>query len=105
MAFGISRDELENFKKRAQAGEVALITHYWYDERFPQYKTVTKAGCSDVSRLIEWGQQYGLKKEWIHYREGLPHFDLLGEDARRILKQEGRNSQLERFKGAFSPSS
>ncbi|PYZ98148.1 hypothetical protein CR205_06010 [Alteribacter lacisalsi] len=105
MAFGISRRELEQFKKEAQKGEIAIITHYWYDERFPQYKTVTKAGCADTARLVNWGKQYGLKKEWIHHREGLPHFDLLGENAVRILRAEGRTGQLERFRHALTPAS
>ncbi|MBM7094318.1 hypothetical protein JSY36_01000 [Bacillus sp. H-16] len=98
MAFGITRSELNAFKEKAQRGEIAILTHYWYDERFPQYKTVTKAGCSNVETLVKWGKQYGLKREWIHYQKGLPHFDLLGENARDVLKKEGLESQLEKFK-------
>ncbi|SFE37016.1 hypothetical protein [Alteribacillus iranensis] len=97
MAFGIKRSELESWKKLASKGEVAFITHYWYDERFPDCTTVTKAACSDLSTLIKWGQKYGLKKEWIHYREWFPHFDLLGEKQLYILKEENKTDQIARF--------
>ncbi|WP_096435267.1 hypothetical protein [Alteribacter populi] len=97
MAFGITKTELVAFKEKAQRGEIAFLTHYWYDPRFPQYKTVTKAGCADVEKLVSWGKQYGLKREWIHYREDFPHFDLLGENAKEILIQEGLEDQYYRF--------
>lgn len=90
MAFGITRQQLIQWKKRIDHGEIAFLTHYWYDERFPNAKTVTKVGCKDLNRLIQWGEQYGLKKEWIHYRkEGYSHFDLIGDMEKQILKKEG----------------
>lgn len=87
-----------DYKKRTHrmetkidAGEIAFLTHYWYDERFPNAKTVTKVGCNDLNKLVQWGKKYGLKKEWIDYRaEGYSHFDLIGEWEIRILKAEGR---------------
>lgn len=97
MAFGIDREELMTWKKRVSNGEVAFLTHYWLDERFPGCKTVTKAGCSDIEKLIKWGMQYGLKKEWIDMRADYPHFDLFGEYERAILLEEGLANQLERF--------
>ncbi len=62
----------------SEKGEIAFLTHYWLDDRFPEAKTVTKAGCADIDKLIRWGAAYGLKKEWIHKKSEFPHFDLLG---------------------------
>ena len=90
MAFGITRKELNQWKQKIDRGEIAFLTHYWYDERFPDAKTVTKVGCNDLNKLVRWGQKYGLKKEWIdHRKEGYSHFDLLGDWEKKILKQEG----------------
>ena len=90
MAFGIKRSELNEWKRKVREGQIAFITHYWLDDRFPNSKTVTKVGCSDVQKLISWGRKYGLKPEWIDGRnENFPHFDLLGEKQIEILKKEG----------------
>lgn len=91
MAFGINRQDLKRWKREVQSGKVALITHYWYDERFPQYKTVTKAGCANRETLISWGEKHGLRPEWIHDREPFPHFDLIGERESVILESERTN--------------
>lgn len=88
MAFGIKRNDLNAWKSAVQQGEVAFLTHYWLDDRFPNANTVTKAACQDMKQLIEWGKGYGLKKEWIHVREGFPHFDLIGDPQKRILQKE-----------------
>lgn len=98
MAFGIDRQQLREWKHAVKCGEIAFLTHYWLDDRFPTVNTVTKAGCSDVEKLIKWGKQYGLQPEWIHAREEYPHFDLLGERQVDILKQEGKLHQLTRLK-------
>ncbi|RXT07809.1 hypothetical protein [Ammoniphilus sp. CFH 90114] len=98
MAFGIKREELNLWKQRVAAGEVAFLTHYWQHPRFPEMKTVTKAGCADIERLIAWGMKYDLKKEWIHQRLGYPHFDLLGERQQVILESEGLLDHLKRFR-------
>lgn len=97
MAFGITRRELAEWKKQAQIGEVAFLTHFWIDERFPDCTSVTKVACADLKKLVKWGGQYGLKEEWIHQRSEYPHFDLLGERQRFILKQEGKEDQLIRL--------
>ncbi|TCN25963.1 hypothetical protein [Mesobacillus foraminis] len=90
MAFGINRRELVSWKEAVARGEIAFITHYWLDDRFPGCKTVTKVGCSDLPKLIEWGGKYGLQPEWIDRRKkALPHFDLFGERRDKILKEEG----------------
>lgn len=90
MAFGISRKELQEWKKKVDNGEIAFLTHYWVDDRFPESKTVTKVGCNDLHKLMEWGRQYGLKPEWIDRRkDGYSHFDLLGAKQKEILKKEG----------------
>lgn len=98
MAFGLKREELRNWKKKVANGEIAFITHYWLDERFPNMKTVTKVGCCDVNKLIQWGRRYGLKPEWLHRDEKYPHFDLIGSFQKDILKSENKLDQLERFK-------
>ncbi|QFF99080.1 hypothetical protein PB01_09700 [Psychrobacillus glaciei] len=98
MAFGITRKELDEWKNHVKNGQIAFLTHYWIDQRFPGCKTVTKVGCSNLSTLIEWGKQYGLKEEWIDLKEGYPHFDLFGHYEYDILKEEGLLAQLNRFK-------
>jgi hypothetical protein len=90
MAFGIKKAELEEWKRQIENGQIAFLTHYWLDDRFPESRTVTKVGCSDFNKLIKWGKQYGLKKEWIHIRkDGYSHFDLLGDTQSKILELEG----------------
>ncbi|TCT17610.1 hypothetical protein EDD68_12728 [Melghiribacillus thermohalophilus] len=97
MAFGIKRDELTEWKRKAQQGEIAFLTHYWLDERFPDCNTVTKVGCCDIQKLESWGMKYGLRPEWIHRDDTYPHFDLFGKFQRDILIQEGKTEQLRRF--------
>ncbi|KZE66006.1 hypothetical protein AWM68_06395 [Fictibacillus phosphorivorans] len=97
MAFGINRSQLKNWKREVESGKIAFLTHFWYDPRFPNEKSVTKVGCRDVQKLISWGKQYGLKKEWIHERDAYPHFDLLGDKQKEIMKVEGRSEELKKF--------
>ncbi|MBM7540787.1 hypothetical protein [Amphibacillus cookii] len=97
MAFGVNRQELINWKKRVKAGEIAFITHYWQDPRFPSCTSVTKVGCADVEKLIKWGEKYQLKQEWIHLDRDYPHYDLFAPRQIEILKAEGINDQIQRF--------
>lgn len=97
MAFGINRQQLRQWQERVAQGELAFLTHYWLDDRFPGCQTVTKAGCADVERLIEWGASYGLRPEWIDAHPTYPHFDLIGDRERYILSREGLQQQYERF--------
>lgn len=97
MAFGITRQELINWKQKVLRGEIAFLTHYWLDDRFPDAKTVTKVGCIDIERLILWGKQYDLKAEWIDRKDSYPHFDLFGEKQLFILKKEGKWDHIHRF--------
>lgn len=97
MAFGINRSELNEWKSQVEKGEIAFLTHFWMDPRFMNSHAVTKAGCSDVGKLIRWGERYGLKKEWIHDYKNLPHYDLMGELQLRVLKDHGLSSHIERF--------
>lgn len=97
MAFGITRIELQEWKKQVLQGEIAFLTHFWQDVRFPNCYTVTKVGCSDIEKLITWGKQYGLQAEWIHYDEDFPHFDLFGEKELEVLQNENKHEQIERF--------
>jgi hypothetical protein len=97
MAFGIKRAELQVWKESVYAGNISFLTHYWYDARFPQYKTVTKVGCANEKKLVAWGAKYGLKAQWIHNRDHFPHFDLLGEKQLKILTAEEKFDQITRF--------
>lgn len=98
MAFGIRREELRQWQSDVQEGNIAFLTHYWIDERFPGAKTVTKVGCANLNKLKKWGEQYGLKPEWMHNDPRYPHFDLLGERQKQILKAEGMEEHIKRFK-------
>jgi hypothetical protein len=97
MAFGIKRAELLAWKASVRDENIAFLTHYWYDGRFPQYKTVTKVGCANTQKLIAWGNKYGLEAKWIHDREHFPHFDLLGDKQLKILQAEGKFDHISRF--------
>ncbi|WP_108669273.1 hypothetical protein [Peribacillus acanthi] len=95
MAFGINRSKLQKWKRKIDDGEIAFLTHYWIDDRFPGCKTVTKVGCKDLEKLASWGKQYGLKKDWIDIRrEGYSHFDLFGDIELKILEAEGIEEEL-----------
>lgn len=95
MAFGIRRHELDEWKAKIERGELAFLTHYWIDDRFPDCSTVTKVGCRDLEKLADWGRKYGLRPEWIDKRKtNYPHFDLLGMKQTEILEQEGIENPL-----------
>jgi len=90
LAFGVNRQIVKEWKRKIDLGEIAFLTHFWLDDRFPDSKTVTKVGCHDLEKLAEWGKKYGLKKEWIHHRrDGYSHFDLIGNRQKEILQKEG----------------
>ncbi|MDN4523259.1 hypothetical protein [Fictibacillus fluitans] len=97
MAFGLQREELQRWKSAVENGEIAFLTHFWYDPRFPDAKTVTKVGCSDLDKLEKWGRGYGLKKDWIDHHNGYPHFDLMGTRQQEILNRENKIEQLEKL--------
>lgn len=98
MAFGITRSELTQWKKAVNNGEVAFLTHFWIDPRFPGTTTVTKVGCSDLQRLTQWCVENGLSPKYIHNRSPFPHFDLIGPKQVEILKKEDLWGHLERFR-------
>jgi hypothetical protein len=98
LAFGITRKELKAWKQKADRGEIAFLTHYWIDDRFPGCTSVTKVACSDMKKLVSWGRNYGLKPEWLDCHDRYPHFDLVGQTQYEILKQEGMLKQLSRFR-------
>ncbi|CAM2871852.1 hypothetical protein PASE110613_05310 [Paenibacillus sediminis] len=97
MAFGINREELTKWKEAVSRGEIAFITHYWLEPRFPGIKTVTKVGCANLERLTEWCAQNGLDPKYIHRRRPFPHFDLIGPKQKEILQKELLWDQLKRF--------
>ncbi|TVY08927.1 hypothetical protein [Paenibacillus cremeus] len=98
MAFGIKRSELTQWKEAVSRGEIAFLTHFWLEPRFPGITTVTKVGCADLDRLAAWCQANGLNPNYIHRREPFPHFDLIGPKQIEILKKERLWDQLERFR-------
>jgi hypothetical protein len=96
VAFGIGKKELKEWKDKIDKGEIAFLTHYWLDDRFPSCKTVTKVGCNDLEKLKRWGISHGLKPEWIDIRkDGYSHFDLLGDWQKQILAKEGIRNTLD----------
>jgi len=97
MAFGIRRSELQQWKAAVACGELAFLTHYWYDPRFPDMKTVTKVGCADLDKLTAWCTANGLNPRYIHHRRSFPHYDLMGAKQIEILRKELLYSHLERF--------
>jgi hypothetical protein len=98
MAFGITRKELQQWKAEVTHGKLAFLTHYWFDPRFPDIKTVTKVGCSDRNKLTLWCLANGLNPQYIHNRPPFPHFDLMGAKQLEILHKEQLLSHLERFR-------
>lgn len=104
MAFGINRSELKAWKQKVKNNEIAFLTHYWLDDRFPGCDTVTKVGCRDIEKLVTWGKQYGLEEIWVHERKKFPHFDLFGNIQLKILESEQKWGHIEKFqlkKGAL----
>lgn len=97
MAFGIKRDEMERWKAAVARGEIAYLTHFWVDRRFPGIRTVTKVGCSDLAKLSRWCKVHGLNPRHIHARTEFPHYDLMGAKQREVLLKENQLEQLERF--------
>lgn len=97
MAFGINKEELNEWKQKVESGEIAFLTHYWLDDRFPEINSVTKVGCKDIHLLTMWGKKYSLDPKWIHHRSGYPHYDLMGKTQARILKAESLYEHIERF--------
>ncbi len=65
MAFGINRAELKQWKAKVRNGQIAFLTHYWLDDRFPGCNTVTKVGCNDVERLKAWEGNMDLEKNGL----------------------------------------
>ncbi|UYZ14534.1 hypothetical protein A6764_06110 [Brevibacillus sp. WF146] len=98
MAFGITREELNNWKEAVARGEIAFLTHYWLDLRFPDVKTVTKVGCRNLEVLSQWCTAHGLDPRYIHNRPPFPHYDLIGPKQKEILQKERLWDHLRRFK-------
>ncbi|PXW91861.1 hypothetical protein DES38_104297 [Streptohalobacillus salinus] len=97
MAFGLKRHELIAWKQAVENGEIAFMTHFWQDPRFPEATSVTKVGCKDIEKLKAWGQKHGLPATYIHADPLHPHFDLFPPIQKPILKKEGYLDQIERF--------
>ncbi|SDN72877.1 hypothetical protein SAMN04487897_104219 [Paenibacillus sp. yr247] len=98
MAFGVKREELQAWKAAVSQGEIAFLTHFWLDDRFPDIRTVTKVGCSDIDRLFNWCLSHGLNPQYIHYSPSYPHFDLFGPLQKKILQFEKQWDQIEKYK-------
>jgi len=98
LAFGVKRAELEAWKTEVLRGNIAFLTHYWYDPRFPDITTVTKVGCADLERLIRWCAERELNPRYIHRTPPFPHFDLIGQKQKEVLREEGLHEHLVRFR-------
>ncbi|WP_442955824.1 hypothetical protein [Paenibacillus sp. y28] len=98
MAFGLKKEELARWKHAVSRGEIAFLTHFWYDPRFPEVHSVTKVGCSNLERLAAWCTENSLDPKYIHRRQPFPHFDLIGRRQKEILQKERLWEHLERFK-------
>ncbi|MFC0524991.1 hypothetical protein ACFFGV_15535 [Pontibacillus salicampi] len=96
MAFGVTKQELAEWKRKVKQGDIAFLTHYWLDDRFPDAKTVTKVGSCNQDKLIAWGKQYNLQAHWIH-ENPYPHFDVMGEKQLEVLRSEGLTEHIKRF--------
>src|SRR5699024_4968534 len=97
MAFGLTRFELNKWKEEVNSGVIAIITHYWQDNRFPNATTVTKVGCSDLNKLIECDNKYYLHPEWILYRQDYPHIDLFSITHNNVIINEKKFKQINKF--------
>lgn len=97
MAFGIKRQEMDDWKLAVSRGDIAYLTHYWIEPRFPGIRTVTKVGCSDLTKLEAWCVRKGLNPRYIHRREEYPHYDLIGTKQKEILYAEQLWDQIRRF--------
>lgn len=84
MAFGITRVELARWKASVLKGDIAFLTHYWLDDRFPGVRTVTKVGCSDLERLAKWC----LDTEYIHNRPLFPTSIYLVPSRRKFYRRK-----------------
>ncbi|MGD6816036.1 hypothetical protein ACQCVE_03040 [Metabacillus sp. 113a] len=98
MAFGIKREDLQQWKRAVARGEIAFLTHFWQDDRFPEAKSVTKAGCSDIRKLADWGKGFGLQEQWIDSRSDFPHFDLMGAKQAEVLMHYKMYKTMQKFK-------
>jgi hypothetical protein len=98
LAFGITRAELNEWKAEVTKGETAYLTHYWFDPRFPDFRTVTKVGNANLERLEAWCIENGLNPKYIHNRPPFPHFDLIGTKQKEILLKENLKQHLVRFR-------
>ncbi|RED61758.1 hypothetical protein [Cohnella lupini] len=98
MAFGITRAELNEWKAAVSRGETSFLTHYWFDPRFPDIRTVTKVGNANLARLTEWCVGHGINPKYIHDRPPFPHFDLMGALQREVLMKENLAEHLDRFR-------
>ncbi|MBU8907437.1 hypothetical protein [Desertibacillus haloalkaliphilus] len=97
MAFGITRQELNEWKQASREGQIAFLTHYWLHPKDPTIQTVTKVACADLDELVKWGSRYGLRKEWIHRRPSYSHFDLIGAKQIEVLHKEQLTDHIKRF--------
>jgi hypothetical protein len=97
LAFGIKRDELNAWKEAVTREETSYLTHYWFDPRFPDYRTVTKVGNANLEKLTQWCIQNGVNPRYIHNRPPFPHFDLIGPKQIEILLQANLQNHIDRF--------
>jgi hypothetical protein len=90
--------ELKAVIERARAGKIAVlkVPFALFVKGRPRYPVV-KVMCADREKLLVWGYFREIPSAWLHIsRSGMPHFDLWGRPAKRVLKEE---EALEEFFG------
>lgn len=76
-------------------GELVAFSHPWNRPvpRGGRALTIVKVMCLNRKRLLTWARANGIPEDWLHLsgRKGIPHFDLWGCIAARVLR-ESRHS-------------
>lgn len=87
------RDKLRKALAAARQGEIVVLIHPWSRE-VPggTAETVVKVLCGDCRKLVAFGQKHSLPEHWIHDTK-VPHFDLWGKKAKKLVAQLTRAAQ------------
>lgn len=55
-----------------------------------------------VEELTSFGEKLGLKKEWIHWTPGRPHFDLINDEIRsKAIRAGAKRARRREFVAAL----
>ncbi|WP_198850843.1 DUF4031 domain-containing protein [Alicyclobacillus sp. SO9] len=57
---------------------------------------------TSVDELTRFGEELGLKREWIHWTPGRPHFDLINEEIRsKAIRAGAKRTHRREFVAAL----